>query len=45
MKTFVLAAIVALTLGMSVASAAPQIGDGTNASPIGEQMNYAIPGG
>lgn len=40
MKKLVLAAIAALTLGMGVASAAPHVGDGSNAGQIGTVMNY-----
>lgn len=40
MKKFVLAAIAALTLGMSVASAAPRIGDGNSFDPTGTVLTY-----
>jgi hypothetical protein len=45
MKKFVLAAIAALTLSMSVASAAPRIGDGLNASPATNLLTYGIGAG
>jgi len=40
MKMFVLAAIAALTLGVSVASAAPRLGDGHNFDPTGTVLTY-----
>ncbi len=40
MKKFVLAAIAVLTLGMSVASAAPRIGDGHSFDPTGTVLTY-----
>jgi len=40
MKKFVLAAIAALTLGMNVAYAAPQIGDGHHFDPTGTVLTY-----
>jgi hypothetical protein len=45
MKKFVLAAVAALTLGMSVASAAPRIGDGANISPATNVLTYGIGAG
>ncbi len=45
MKKFVLAAIAALTLGMSVASAAPRIGDGLNANPSSNVLTYGVGAG
>lgn len=40
MKKFVLAAIAVLTLGVSVASAAPRIGDGTSLDPSTSVLTY-----
>jgi len=40
MKTFFLAAIAALTLGVSVASAAPRFGDGHNFDRTGTVLTY-----
>lgn len=45
MKKFVLAAIAALTLGMSVASAAPRLGDGHNLDATGTVLTYGVGGG
>lgn len=45
MKTFVLAVIAALTLGVSVASAAPRIGDGSHFDPSGTVLTYGVGAG
>ena len=45
MKKFVLAAVAVLTLGMSVASASPRIGDGANASPTSNVLTYGVGAG
>jgi hypothetical protein len=45
MTKFALAVIAALTLGMSVASAAPRIGDGINLGPATSALTYGVGSG
>lgn len=45
MKKFVLAAIAALTLGMSAASAAPRSGDASHFDATGTTLTYGGGGG